>query len=60
VAPGGYDGGKKVNGRERHLLVDTQGLIIRATVHPADIADRDGAKLLLAPLQGQAPLPEST
>jgi transposase len=53
--PRGYDGGKKVKGRKRHLLVDTQGLIIRAVVHPADIADRDGAKLLLAPLQGHAP-----
>jgi transposase len=53
--PRGYDGGKKVNGRKRHLLVATQGLIIRAVVHPADIADRDGATLLLAPLQGQLP-----
>jgi putative transposase len=53
--PRGYDGGKKINGRKRHLLVDTQGLIIRAVVHPADIADRDGAKLLLAPLHGQLP-----
>jgi transposase len=53
--PRGYDGGKKINGRKRHLLVDTQGLIIRAIVHPADIADRDGAKRLLAPLQGQGP-----
>jgi putative transposase len=53
--PRGYDGGKKINGRKRHLLVDTQGLIIRAVVHPADIADRDGVKLLLAPLQGQLP-----
>jgi putative transposase len=55
--PRGYDGGKKVNGRKRHLLVDTQGLILRAVVHPADMADRDrdGAKLLLAPLQGQVP-----
>ena len=53
--PRGYDGGKKVNGRKRHLLVDTQGLIIRAVVHPADITDRDGATLLLAPLQGQLP-----
>jgi putative transposase len=53
--PRGYDGGKKVNGRKRHLLVDTQGLIIRAVVHPANIADRDGAKLLLAPRQGPLP-----
>jgi putative transposase len=53
--PRGYDGGKKINGRKRHLLVDTQGLIMRAVVHPADIADRDGAKLLLAPLHGRLP-----
>jgi putative transposase len=53
--PRGYDGGKKINGRKRHVLVDTQGLIIRALVHPADLADRDGAKLLLAPLQDQLP-----
>jgi transposase len=53
--PRGYDGGKKVNGRKRHLLVDTQGLVIGALVHPADIADRDGAKLLLALLQDQLP-----
>jgi putative transposase len=50
-----YDGSKKINSRKRHLLVDTQGLIIWAIVHPADIADRDGAKRLLAPLQGQGP-----
>jgi transposase len=53
--PRGYDGGKQVNGRKRHLLVDTQGLIIRAVVHPADILDRHGAKLLLAPQHGQLP-----
>jgi transposase len=53
--PRGYDGGKQVNGRKRHLLVDTQGLIIRAVVHPADILDRHGAKLLLAPLQDRLP-----
>ena len=53
--PRGDDGGKKVNGRKRQVLVDTQGLILRALVHPADLADRDGAKLLLAPLKGQLP-----
>jgi putative transposase len=53
--PRGYDGGKKVNGRKRHLLVDTQGLIIRAVVHRADITDRDGAKWLLGPMPGQLP-----
>jgi putative transposase len=48
----GYDGGKKVKGRKRHLLVDTQGLVINAKVHPADLHDKEGAKLLLAPLAG--------
>jgi putative transposase len=43
----GYDGAKKTNGRKRHLLVDTQGLVLKAKVHPADIADRDGVILLL-------------
>jgi putative transposase len=44
----GYDGGKKISGRKRHLLVDTEGLVIGVRVHGANIADRDGAKLLLA------------
>ena len=44
----GYDGGKKISVRKRHLLVDTEGLVIGAVVHEANIADRDGAKLLLA------------
>ena len=43
----GYDGGKKINGRKRHILVDTTGLVLCAQVHSADIADRDGAKPLL-------------
>lgn len=43
----GYDGGKQIKGRKRHLLVDTEGLVLRATVHPANILDRDGVKLLL-------------
>ncbi len=43
----GYDAGKKVKGRKRHLLVDTMGLIIQVIVHSASIQDRDGAKLLL-------------
>jgi transposase len=45
--PRGYDGGKKVKGRKRHLLVDTQGLVLTVKVHDADIADRDGARLVL-------------
>jgi putative transposase len=45
----GYDGGKKVSGRERHLLVDTQGLVLKAKVHGAGVMDRDGVALLLEP-----------
>jgi putative transposase len=43
----GYDGAKKINGRKRHLLVDTTGLVMNAKVHPANLADRDGARMLL-------------
>jgi len=43
----GYDGGKKVKGRKRHLLVDTQSLVLEARVHSAEIQDREGIKLLL-------------
>jgi putative transposase len=45
----GYDGGKKVKGRKRHLLVDTQGLVLEVRVHSAKVMDRDGIKLLLNP-----------
>ena len=45
----GYDGAKKVKGRKRHLLVDTQGLVLAAKVHRANVTDRDGIKLLLEP-----------
>jgi putative transposase len=47
----GYDGGKKINGRKRHLVVDTQGLILQARVHPADVHDRRAAELVLEGLQ---------
>ena len=45
----GYDGAKKVKGRKRHLLVDTQGLVLEARIHSAKVTDRDGIKLLLEP-----------
>jgi len=44
----GYDAGKKINGRKRHILVDTIGLLLMVMVLPANIQDRDGAKQLLA------------
>jgi putative transposase len=43
----GYDGGKKIKGRKRHLLVDTQGLVLGAKVHSVGVADRDGIESLL-------------
>jgi transposase len=43
----GYDGGKKVSGRKRHLLVDTGGLVLKAVVHAANITDRQGGQQLL-------------
>jgi putative transposase len=52
----GYDGAKKVNGRKRHILVDTLGLLLTVTVHAANIQDRDGVLLLLAgPIQNRFP-----
>lgn len=50
VGSRGFDGGKKITGRKRHILVDTLGLVWLLMVHPANIQDRDGARLLLAPL----------
>ncbi len=44
----GYDGGKKVKGRKRHLLVDTQGLLLNVKVLVDFGADQEGAKQLLA------------
>lgn len=43
----GYDAGKKIKGRKRHLLTDTEGLLLHVKVHSAGIQDRDGAKILL-------------
>ena len=47
----GYNGGKKIKGRKRHIIVDTLGLLIGVVVHTADIAERAGAKLLLESLK---------
>jgi putative transposase len=53
--PHGKDAHKRVNGRKRHIVVDTLGLVMAAAVHPADVQDRDGAKLVLKKLLGQFP-----
>ena len=51
----GYDGGKKVKGRKRHLLVDTQGLVLKAKVMSAKIMDWDGIKRLLGRADAEFP-----
>ena len=55
IDPHGYDAGKKIKGKKRHILVDTLGLLLHAIVHSADIQDRDGGILLLATLFGMYP-----
>ncbi|MGF7149902.1 transposase [Sphingomonas zeicaulis] len=45
----GYDAGKKITGRKRHILTDTDGRLLTVRVHAADFQDRDGGKL---PLKG--------
>lgn len=51
----GYDAGKCIKGRKRHILVDTLGLLLFALVLTADIQDRDGAKLLFAKVKARFP-----
>jgi transposase len=53
--PRGFDAGKKIKGRKRHILTDTIGMMVGAIVHPADIQDRDGAPDLLASVRGAFP-----
>jgi len=51
----GYDGGKKVKGRKRHLLVDTEGFVLKAKVHSAKVMDYEGIKALLRRADTQFP-----
>ena len=51
----GYDAGKKVKGRKRHILVDTLGLLLKAKVLSADVQDRDGARMLFTEIKEQMP-----
>ena len=51
----GYDGGKLVQGRKRHLLVDTLGLLLSTAVTPANTSDQEGARRLLAGLKPVVP-----
>lgn len=47
----GFDAGKKVKGRKRHIVTDTGGLMVGGIIHAADIQDRDGAPDLLASIR---------
>ena len=49
----GFDPAKKVEGRKRHLLVDTEGLVLEARVHSARVPDQDGIRLLLEQVRGR-------
>lgn len=51
----GYDAGKKVNGRKRHIVVDILGLILAVVVHKGNIQDRDGGNLVLGSIIGLYP-----
>jgi len=51
----GYEAGKKVKGNKRHVLVDTQGLLLHALIFAADLQDRDGGVLLMPTLFGLFP-----
>jgi putative transposase len=53
--PHGSDGGKKLSGRKRHLLVDTMGLLLNVVVHAADMQERAGVNLLWEPIKGRFP-----
>src|ERR1700727_358880 len=55
VDPHGFDAGKLIKGKKRHILVDMQGLLLHAIVHSAGVQDRDGGIWLLATLFGQFP-----
>ena len=58
--PRGYDVGKKINGRKRHAMVDTNGWRLKLQVHPASVQDRDGAIPLLKASRALYPFIERT
>ena len=53
--PSGYDAGKRIKGRKRHIAVDTEGSPIAVRVHPADVQDRDGAPEVILAMLAKAP-----
>ncbi len=55
AAGSGYDAGKKINGRKRHIVTDTLGLMLFVVIHSADIQDRDGAPDVLKAIRYRFP-----
>ena len=53
--PRGYDAGKKIKRRKRHILTDTQVSLVHAVIQTADIQDRDGAPLVFADIVKRFP-----
>ena len=51
----GYDGGKQVKGRKRHILVDSQGLLLAVVVSEANMPERVGGMALLLEVESQSP-----
>lgn len=51
----GFDAGKKINGRKRHILTDTLGLLVGLVVHAASVQDRDGAPAVLKTIRARWP-----
>jgi transposase len=58
IDPPGFDAGKLIKGKKRHILVDTQGLLLHGIVTAAGVQDRDGGIALLATLFGLFPFLE--
>jgi len=53
--PRGFDAGKKIKGRKRHIITDTGGRLVGAVIHGAEVQDRDGAVPLLASIRSSFP-----
>jgi Transposase DDE domain len=51
----GFDAGKKIKDRKRHILTDTNGFLVTAIVHSAGVQDRDGSSAVLAEARDQFP-----
>lgn len=53
--PCGCDGGKRIRGRKRHVVIDTLGFLVGFVIHTADIQDRDGAPMVLKSIRQRWP-----